>query len=135
MPRPTSASGFSTSRSATIRSLPSQVVSSIEGEVVTSCPAALSCASTFEPSIRSVEMLRTLAIALSYPLALERAALAELFADALRPAPHLHDLRAPLPALGDPQLAGDTRLVEPPEHGRDGLRRSGMAEAMGHQQP
>src|SRR5947208_771515 len=122
------------SRSTTIRSLPSQVVSSIDGEVVTWCPAADSCASTFEPSIRSAEMLRTLAMALSYPLELQRAPLAELFADALRPAPHLHDLRSPLPHLGHPHLPLDPGVIEPREHGLDRLRRSRVAEAVGDQQ-
>ena len=66
---------------------------------------------------------------------LERAALAELLADALRPAPHLHDLGAALAHLGDAHLAGDAFGVELRQHALHRLRRGGVAEAVGDEQP
>src|SRR5215218_2784850 len=131
MPRPTRASAFSTSRSATRSSTPSKSASCSDGESTTSWPAAVSVASTLLPSIRSATASNRAISA--FPL--DRAALAELFADALRPAPHLHDLGAPLAHLGNGQLAADAFAVQLGQHGLDGLRRRGMAEAVGDEQP
>src|SRR3954453_12714613 len=108
MPRPTRASGFSRSRSATSSSTPSRSASCSEGESATSWPAAVNVSCPLLPSIRSATA-STRAISIR---PLERAALAELFADALRPAPHLHDLGAALPHLGHGDLAADAFAVE-----------------------
>src|SRR5215217_3352863 len=111
MPRPTRASGLSTSRSATSRSTRSSAVASAREEVrLTSWPAAVSIPSTLLPSSRSDATARTRATAS------ERAALAELFAHALRPTPHLHDLGAALAQLTHLHLAGDSFGVELRQH-------------------
>jgi putative hydroxymethylpyrimidine transport system substrate-binding protein len=66
--------------------------------------------------------------------ALDRAALAELLANALRAAPHLHHLGAALADLGDPELAADAFGVELRQDPGDGLRGRGVTEAVGDQQ-
>src|ERR1700759_3163279 len=85
------------------------------------------------PSTRSVEMLRTRAIGARR--ALDRAALAELLADAFRASPTGHDLGAALADLGDEQLPADALAVDLRQHAHDGLRRGGVAEAGGDEQP
>src|SRR4051794_12252390 len=128
MPRPTSASGFSRSRSATSSSASSSGASLSEGEMLTVWPAAPRLASTLLPSIRSVEMPTTRATRGRGPAPLEGASLAELFADALGASPHLHDLRPALSHLAQPHLTGDAFAVELVEHAEDRLRRGGVAE-------
>src|SRR5215217_2331728 len=135
MPSPTRASGFSTSRSATIRSASSRGASLSEAERVTSWPAAFSMASTLLASIRSEEIATILAISWGTRPPLQGAALAELFADALGPAPHLDELGPALAHLAQLQLAGDPLGVEPGEHSPDALSRGRVAKALGDEQP
>src|SRR3954447_15405346 len=126
MPRPTSASGFSRSRSATSRSAPSSGASESEAARATSCPAAPSVSRILLANIRSGAMATTRAKC----RALEGAPLAELVADALRPSPHLHDLGTPLAHLGKAQDACHARLVELRQHALDRGRGGGVAEAV-----
>ena len=64
-----------------------------------------------------------------------RAAALELVADRLRPAPHLLDLDAPGAQLAQRELALDAGLVEELQRAVDRRRRSGVAEAVGDEQP
>src|SRR5262245_18749447 len=113
MPSLVRARGSSASRSATRRSTSSSC-SGREGANVTSCPAAVSIASILLPSSRSAEIATTRAIGV-----LERAALAELLANALGTAPHLHDLGATLAHLAHGHLAANPVGVELRQHPLD----------------
>src|SRR5918998_1708253 len=87
----------------------------------TSCPAARSAPSTFEPNSRSGECRETRATGLL------GAALAELPAHRLRPPPHVRHLDAPGARLAQRELAGDALVVEQGERAADGLGRGRVA--------
>src|SRR5262245_29046945 len=128
MPVLARALGSSASRSATRRSMSSSC-SGREGASFTSWPAAFRIASTLLPSSRSAEIATIRATGV-----LERTTLAELLANALGAAPHLHDLGAALAHLAHGHLAADAVGVELCQHPLDRLRSGGVAEALGDEQ-
>lgn len=65
----------------------------------------------------------------------DRAALTELFAHALRPAPHLNYLGAAFTDLAQVELTGEPLLVEPPQHPEHRLRSRRLPEAVGDRNP
>ena len=66
---------------------------------------------------------------------LDRAALAELLADALRPSPHLHDLGPSLAHLANLHLADHAIRIELLQNPRDALGGSSMPKAVRNEQP
>src|SRR2546429_9397484 len=93
---------------------------------VTSCPAARSAPSTFEPNSRSGQIKATRAIrSLGAPAP-------ELLAHRFRAPPHLHHLDPPHAHLAELELALDPGLVEHGERTPDGLRSGGVAELARH---
>src|SRR3954454_3791108 len=126
MPRPTSASGFSRSRSATSSAAPSSAASEGGAARAASCPAAPSISRILLANIRSGAMATTRAKCRT----LERAPLTALGAGALAPSPHLHALGAPLRLVGGAQDACRAGLVELRQHALDRGRGGGVAEAV-----
>src|SRR3954451_11216154 len=98
----------------------------------TSWPAALRLSLTRLASIRSETTATILATSAGPPL--ERAAFAELLANALGAAPHLHDLGPPLPNLAHGHLPGYAIAVELLQHAHHRFRRSSVSEAVSNKQ-
>src|SRR5918998_949883 len=94
----------------------------------TSCPAARSAPSTFEPNSRSGLTSPTRATALLHPAA------AELLAHRLRPPPHLHHLDPPGARLAHGQLALDPEAVEQRQRPAHGLGSGRVPELARHAQ-
>src|SRR4051794_34876650 len=137
MPSPMTPSAGSRSKSTTRSSTSSScAASAIELASWTSWPAAPSVASIRLANIRSGATARTRAtIRRERERRSQVATPPEVLADALGPAPHLHDLRAALVDVPNHELALDPLVVEESQRSLDRLGGGRVAEAVGDQEP